>query len=72
MTSHTYIFGGALPPILESWGGSSPSSPPSAATGYYIATSLITEATSIKYLGVQIDNKLTWNDHIQYITHKAA
>ena len=23
-------------------------------------------------LGVQIDNKLTWNNHIQYITHKAA
>ena len=28
MTSHTYIFGGALPPFVESWGGSSPSSPP--------------------------------------------
>ena len=39
---------------------------------YYIATPLIKEVTSIKYLGVQIDNKLTWNDHIQYITHKAA
>ena len=39
---------------------------------YYIATSPIKEATSIKYLGVQIDNKLTWNDHIQYIAHKAA
>ena len=39
---------------------------------YYIATSLIKEVTSVKYLGVQIDNKLTWNDHIQYITHKAA
>ena len=39
---------------------------------YYIAKSPIKEATSIKYLGVQIDNKLTWNDHIQYITHKAA
>ena len=23
-------------------------------------------------MGVQIDNKLTWDDHIQYITHKAA
>ena len=23
-------------------------------------------------LGVQIDNKLTWNNHIQYITHKTA
>ena len=39
---------------------------------YCIVTSPIKEATSIKYLGVQIDNKLTWNDHIQYITHKAA
>ena len=28
MTSHTYNFGGALPPFLESWGGSSPSSSP--------------------------------------------
>ena len=39
---------------------------------YYITTSLIKEVTSIKYLGVRIDNKLTWNDHIQYITHKAT
>ena len=40
---------------------------------YYIATSLIKEVTSIKYLGVRIDNKLsTWNDHIQYIIHKSA
>ena len=39
---------------------------------YHIAASPIKEATSIKYLGVQIDNKLTWNNHIQYITHKAA
>ena len=39
---------------------------------YYIATSLIKEVTSIKYLGVRIDNKLTWNDHIQYIIHKAT
>ena len=39
---------------------------------YYIATSLIKQVTSIEYLGVRIDNKLTWNDHIQYITHKAA
>ena len=27
---------------------------------YYIATSLIKEVTSIKYLRVRIDNKLTW------------
>ena len=39
---------------------------------YYIATSPIKEVTSTKYLGVLIDNKLTWNDHIQSITHKAA
>ena len=37
---------------------------------YYIAASPIKEVTSIKHLGVQIDNKLTWNDHIHYITHK--
>ena len=45
---------------------------PPLTHSYYIATSLIKEITSIKYLGVRIDNKLTWNDHIQYITHKAA
>ena len=39
---------------------------------YYIATSPIKEVTSTKYLGVLIDNKLTWNDHIKSITHKAA
>ena len=40
---------------------------------YYIATSLIKEVTSIKYLGVRIYNKLsTWNDHIQYIIRKSA
>ena len=39
---------------------------------YHFGSSTIQEVTSIKYLGVQIDHKLTWNDHIQYITHKAA
>ena len=39
---------------------------------YYIATSPIKEVTSTKYLGVLIDHKLTWNDHIQSIIHKAA
>ena len=40
---------------------------------YYIATSPIKEVTSTKrYLGVLIDNQLTWNDHIKFITHKAA
>ena len=39
---------------------------------YYIATSPIKEVTSTKYLGVLIDHKLTWNDHIQSIVHKAA
>ena len=37
---------------------------------YYIATSLIKEVTSIKCLEVRTDNKLTWKDHIQYITQK--
>ena len=45
---------------------------PSFIHNYYIATSPIKEVTSVKYLGVQNDNKLTWNDHIHYITHKAA
>ena len=41
---------------------------------YHIGSSPIREVTSIKYLylGVQIDHELTWNDHIQYITHKAT
>ena len=39
---------------------------------YHFGSSTIQEVTSIKYLGVQIDHKLTWNDHIQYITHKAS
>ena len=39
---------------------------------YYIAISPIKEVTSTKYLGVLIDHKLTWNDHIQSIVHKAA
>ena len=34
---------------------------------YYIGSSPIQEVTSLKYLGVRIDHKLTWNDHIQYI-----
>ena len=39
---------------------------------YYIATSPIKEVTSTKYLGVVIDHKLTWNDHIQSIVYKAV
>ena len=39
---------------------------------YYIATPPIKEVTSIRYLGVWTDSKLTWNNHIQYITHKVA
>ena len=35
-------------------------------------TSPIKDVTSTKYLGVLIDHKLTWNDHIQSIAHKAA
>ena len=32
ITSHTYIFGGALPPFLESWGALAHLAPPSTAT----------------------------------------
>ena len=38
---------------------------------YYIENSPIKEVPSTKYLGVTIDNKLTFNDHIQTITNKA-
>ena len=38
---------------------------------YYIENSPIHEVTSAKYLGVTINNKLIFNDHIQTITNKA-
>jgi len=39
---------------------------------YLIAESPIKEVTTTKYLGVLIDNKLNWNNHIQSIAHKAS
>jgi len=36
---------------------------------YFIAES---QVTTTKYLGVLIDNKLNWNNHIQSIAHKAS
>jgi len=39
---------------------------------YYIESSPIKEVTSAKYLGVTIDNKLTFNQHIQVISSKAT
>ena len=38
---------------------------------YYIESTPIKEVTSAKYLGVTIDSKLTFNDHVQSITNKA-
>ena len=38
---------------------------------YYIENSPITEVSCTKYLGVTIDHKLSWNEHIQRITTKA-
>ena len=37
---------------------------------YYIESTPIKEVLSATYLGVSIDNKLTWNDHIQRIINK--
>ena len=39
---------------------------------YYIKNSLINEVPHTKYLGVTIDHKLSWNEHIQRIANKAA
>ena len=38
---------------------------------YSISGTRINNATSIKVLGIIIDNKLSFNDHIQYIKTKA-
>ena len=38
---------------------------------YYIGNSIIKQVTHTKYLGVTIDERLTWNEHILAITNKA-
>ena len=37
MISHTYIFGGALPPFVEGWGALALLAPPYAATVVHIS-----------------------------------
>ena len=38
---------------------------------YFLGNSAITEVPHTKYLGVTIDQKLSWNEHTQRITSKA-
>ena len=38
---------------------------------YYIENILINNVPHTKYLGVTIDHKLSWNEHIQRIVNKA-
>ena len=38
---------------------------------YFIDSSPIKEVPHSKYLGVIIDNKLSWNPHTQHMTNKA-
>ena len=38
---------------------------------YYLENSIISEVPHTKYLGVTIDQKLSWNEHIQKVTSKA-
>ena len=37
---------------------------------YYIQSDVIKEVKHAKYLGVIIDHRLSWNEHINYITSK--
>ena len=38
---------------------------------YHLEKSIISEVPHTKYLGVTIDQKLSWNEHIQRVTSKA-
>ena len=38
---------------------------------YYIQSDVIKEVQHAKYLGVIIDHRLSWNEHINYVTSKA-
>ena len=42
-----------------------------AKNKYYIRGHQLQETSAAKYLGVQLDNQLTWNQHISSITKKA-
>ena len=44
---------------------------PIAAT-YFMGDNIIKETTSVKYLGITINSKLNWSDHIANITSKAS
>ena len=39
---------------------------------YYIADSPIKEVNHVKYLGVMIDQSLTWNEHIKQVSKKLS
>ena len=40
--------------------------------GYFICNVPIQECDSIKYLGVTIDSRLSWSEHVNAIFHKAS
>ena len=40
--------------------------------GYFICNVPIQECNSIKYLGVIIDSRLSWSEHVDAIFHKAS
>ena len=44
---------------------------PLFTNSYYIDDSIIKQVSYCKYLGVTIDEGLTWNNHILTITNKA-
>ena len=44
----------------------------SVQSHYYLNNISIKDTNHIKYLGVYIDNKLTWNKHIDFVVNKAT